>query len=135
MNNETLYYPVVDPECKMVRCRFKGNTKNYVFKCLLPVRKGDWVVALIADETNASVQSYGICRVTDPEVPIPIENSNTRFKWIVAVIDSEARDDLLAREKALVGGSPGSTLLSCVAGMSSQDLRSSFGQRESEGGG
>ena len=87
MNNPSLYLPLIDDNVTMVRVKFHSQERGefsgreYTYKCDLHVTEGDVVVV----EARAW---YGVALVTDTNVPLPIEDDDTVYRWVVDVVDT-----------------------------------------------
>lgn len=102
MNNHSLYMPIADPRVRMLRVRFSSNYervhthgKLYTYKCDMPyVTAGNVVIVEARDW-------YAVARVVD-EVAVPIDDDETVFRWIVAVLNEDLVERRLEREAKLV---------------------------------
>lgn len=111
MDNLSLYYPICDDNVYMINVRFmpsegalsptellEGFGKEYTYKCDLPdVSVGDVVLVEARNWMQAVI-------VSDVHVDIPIEDTNTKFRWVIGHLASykERHDERLAKEQQLI---------------------------------
>ena len=101
MNNTSLYAPIYDGRVKMVKVSFhdkvsgKQHSSGYTYKCAFNVEVGDHVVC----------QSRGwvsVCTVTAVDVPIPVEDDDTEYRWVTHVLDKNTVDTISQWEEQLI---------------------------------
>ena len=94
--NPSLYMPILDPGVQIVEARFSPDAVPYAYKCAVPVEIGDVVVV-------EAKTWYAVATIVDVGLPIPMGRpSHIQFRWVVSVIDIEAHDALLEREREII---------------------------------
>jgi hypothetical protein len=74
-------------------------SRNYTYITHLNVSIGDWVVV-----PSGSNDMWKICEVSEVHEDLAIEpNSDTKYKWVIDVIDARAAQSNQARNKEIEG--------------------------------
>lgn len=95
MKNASLYLPLIDTRVSMVRVVFDSNGKPYTYKCDIRVEVGDLVVV-------EARNWYQVVRVVDVDVPLPIEDDDTDYRWVVCAVETGQHDMRKQEEELLV---------------------------------
>jgi len=98
MKNTSLFAPVADTNVRMIKVTLGANGgRVYTYKTTLQdLEKGDLVVVQAKD-------FFTVGRVYNADnVPIPIEDEDTAYKWAFAKVDEGAIEGLLKSEAELI---------------------------------
>lgn len=94
MKNTSLYMPIADERVQIVKVSFNGSA-HYTYKSMIPLQADDVVVV-------EAKNWYGVATVVRTDVPLPIEDETTNFRWVVAKIDMHAHKRLLDAERTVI---------------------------------
>lgn len=95
MKNVSLYLPLIDTRVSMVRVVFESNGKPYTYKCDIRVEVGDLVVV-------EARNWYQVVRVVDVDLPLPIEDDDTDYRWVVCAVETRQHDMRKQEEDVLI---------------------------------
>lgn len=102
MNNASLYMPLIDASVTLVSVRFHERERGeiagreYVYKTEARLSVGDVVVC----ETGAW---YGVATVTQINLPMPMDDTGTVYRWIVQRVDTNDHTHRIEFERNLIG--------------------------------
>lgn len=101
MNNDSLYYPLIDGEVRFVKVRFHSqergefDSKLYTYKTDIPLDVDDIVIC----EARAW---YAVAKVIEVDVPMPVNDADTTFRWVVQRLNVEEHKERLGFERDLI---------------------------------